>query len=496
MYQDRILRRDLHTKIMTAEQAATLIHDGMVLGLSGFTRAGDAKAIPAALVARAKQENFKVSIITGASLGHGSDGAMAEAGILAKRLPFQVDATLRQAINAGKVLFVDQHLSSTVERLRAHAIPAVDIAVIEASSITADGDIVPTMSVGNSDFFAQQAKQIIIELNTSVPVSLQGIHDIYDVGPRPHRQPIPLTTVEQRIGQSAIHIDPSKIAAIIITDKPDSPSNALPPDEDTQAIANHIIQFLENEEKKGYLANPLPPLQAGIGTIANAVLGGLSRSHFSNMTMYSEVLQDSAIELIDSGKLRFASASSITLTAPMYQHFIDHIDAYKNKVVLRPQEISNHPEIIRRLGLIAINTALEFDIYGNVNSTHVCGTKMMNGIGGSGDFARNAQLSIFVTKSMAKDGAISSIVPMVSHVDHTEHDVDIVVTERGLADLRGLAPRERAPAIIKQCVHPNYQAQLTDYFERASLSGGQTPHILSEALSWHTRFLDKKTMKP
>lgn len=333
-------------------------------------------------------------------------------------------------------------------------------------------------------------------MNESVPVSIKGIHDIYDVGDRPDRQPIPLTSVSQRIGDPVIKIDPDKIRAIVITNKPDSPSNALPPDSDTQSIANHIIQFLEQEEKSGYLSNPLPPLQAGIGTIANAVLGGLQASAFKNMTMYSEVLQDSAVQLIDSGKLSFASASSVTLTAPMYQHFIDHIEDYKDKIILRPQEISNHPEVIRRLGIIAINTALEFDIYGNVNSTHVCGTKMMNGIGGSGDFARNAQLSIFVTKSIAKEGDISSIVPMVSHVDHTEHDVDIVVTEQGLADLRGLSPRERAPLIIQHCVHPDYQPLLMDYFNRACQAGGHTPHILSEALSWHTRYMEHKTMKP
>lgn len=496
MYQDRILFPALQQKIMSADEAAALVQNGMVLGLSGFTRAGDAKAIPAALVERAKHHPFKVTVMTGASLGHGSDGAMATAGIIEKRLPFQVDATLRQAINAGQVLFIDQHLSSTAERLRSHALPEIDIAVIEATEITADGHIIPTMSVGNSAFFAQHAKQIIVELNTSVPTSLAGIHDIYDVGNRPNRQPIPLTSSEQRIGVKGIKIDPNKIAAIVITDKADSPSNALPPDADTQSIADHIIRFLEKEVAEGYLPNPLPPLQAGIGTIANAVLGGLSASHFDHMMMYSEVLQDSAIQLIDSGKLAFASASSITLSAPMYQHFIDHIDQYKDKVVLRAQEISNHPEIIRRLGLIAINTALEFDIYGNVNSTHVCGTKMMNGIGGSGDFARNAQLSIFVTKSIAKEGAISSIVPMVSHVDHTEHDVDIVVTECGLADLRGLAPRERAPLIIKNCVHPEYQPLLTDYFNRACAAGGHTPHLLSEALSWHTRYVDNKTMKP
>ena len=161
------------------------------------------------------------------------------------------------------------------------------------------------------------------------------------------------------------------------------------------------------------------------------------------------------------------------------------LEHYKRRLILRPQEISNHPEVIRRLGIIAINTALEFDIYGNVNSTHIGGTQMMNGIGGSGDFARNASMSIFVTKSLAKDGTISRVVPMVSHVDHTEHDVDILVTEIGLADLRGLAPRERAEIIIANCVHPIYREALRGYYRRALLRGGHTPHLIEEALAWH-----------
>lgn len=160
---------------------------------------------------------------------------------------------------------------------------------------------------------------------------------------------------------------------------------------------------------------------------------------------------------------------------------------------MRPQEISNHPEIIRRHGLISINTALELDIYGNVNSTHVLGTKMMNGIGGSGDFARNARLAIFVTKSIAKDGNISSIVPFVSHVDHTEH-VDVLVTEQGYADLHGLAPRQRAELIIERCAHPMYREQLRDYYWESLTRSGQTPHVLEKAFSWHTNFAKNGTM--
>jgi len=130
-----------------------------------------------------------------------------------------------------------------------------------------------------------------------------------------------------------------------------------------------------------------------------------------------------------------------------------------------------------------------------VNSTHVAGTKMMNGIGGSGDFTRHAHIAIFDTKSVAKGGAISSVVPMVSHTDHTDHDVDIVVTEQGLADLRGLSPRERALKVINTCAHPDYREALRGYFERACGRGGQTPHILAEALAWHAQFEETGSMK-
>jgi len=262
-------------------------------------------------------------------------------------------------------------------------------------------------------------------------------------------------------------------------------------------MANILLDFFRDEIKAGRLTNELMPLQSGVGSVANAVLDGFADSEFENLVVASEVLQDAVFNLIDAGKVRFAAAASITLTKELQEKVYGNLEKYADKICLRPQEISNHPELIRRLGLISINTALELDIYGNVNSTHVSGTKMMNGIGGSGDFARNARLGIFVTKSYAKGGAISSIVPMVSHVDHTEHDVDVIVTEQGLADLRGLAPKERAAAIIENCAHPDYKEQLWDYYNRAVEKHGsvQTPHLLDEALSWHVALAENKTMK-
>ncbi|MFF7707179.1 succinate CoA transferase [Pseudomonas sp. NPDC007930] len=485
MYRDRIRMAALHSKVMSAADAAALIQNGMTVGMSGFTRAGEAKAVPQALAARAKAHPLKISLMTGASLGNDLDKQLTEAGVLARRMPFQVDSTLRKAINDGSVMFIDQHLSETVEQLRNQQIKPVDLAVIEAVAITEQGHIVPTTSVGNSASFAILAKQVIIEINLSQPLALEGLHDIYIPTYRPTRQPIPVLRADSRIGATAIPIDPAKIAGIVITEQPDSPSTVLPPDTDTQAIANHLVAFFQQEVAQGRLTNQLMPLQAGIGTIANAVMHGLLGSPFENLTMYSEVLQDSTFDLFDAGKLAFASGSSMTLSAQKHAEVFADFERYKSRLVLRPQEISNHPEVIRRLGIIGINTALEFDIYGNVNSTHVGGTRMMNGIGGSGDFARNAHLAIFVTKSIAKGGALSSVVPMVSHVDHTEHDVDILVTEQGLADLRGLAPRERALQVIEHCVHPSYRPALADYFARACARGGHTPHILRDALAWH-----------
>ncbi|MGV8856863.1 MAG: succinate CoA transferase [Devosia sp.] len=487
MPANRIRLPCLMERITTAEQAARLIGDGMVVGMSGFTRAGDAKAVPLAMARRALEDPFQITLVTGASLGKDVDRVLTEAHVLARRMPFQADPTLRAAINRGEVMFIDQHLSETVEHLRAGQLGQMDYAIIEATAITAEGGIVPTTSVGNSASFAILAKKLIIEINLSQCLALEGLHDIYIPSKRPTRQPIPVVACDSRIGLPHVLVDPDKIAAIVITDQADSAAVLEAADAATSAIASHLIGFLEREVDSGRLDLSLNPLQAGIGNIANAVLGGLADGPFHDLRMYSEVLQDSTFDLLDSGKLAFASGSSITLSAPYAARVFGDIARYKDRLVLRPQEISNHPEVIRRLGIIAINTALEFDIYGNVNSTHINGTQMVNGIGGSGDFARNAYLSIFVTKSLAKDGLISSVVPMVSHVDHTEHDVDILVTEIGLADLRELAPRERARAIIANCVHPSYRAQLSDYFERAVAKGGHTPHLLDEALSWHLR---------
>ena len=278
--------------------------------------------------------------------------------------------------------------------------------------------------------------------------------------------------------------------AVVLTDSPDRSSPFKAPDENSHRIAAHIMEFLDNEVKKGRLPPSLLPLQSGVGNIANAVLYGLEEGPFNDLTAYTEVIQDGLVSLLRSGKMTCASATAFSLSPEGTAEFIPKIGEFRDRIVLRSQEISNHPGIIRRLGVIAMNGIIEADIYGNVNSTHIMGSSIMNGIGGSGDFARNGFLSIFMAPSTAQKGTISTIVPMVSHVDHTEHDVSVVVTEQGLADLRGLSPTQRAGLVIEKCAHPDYRAALLDYYNRAYRlsSGKHTPHLLTESLSWHSRY--------
>jgi acetyl-CoA hydrolase len=209
--------------------------------------------------------------------------------------------------------------------------------------------------------------------------------------------------------------------------------------------------------------------------------------------MYTEVLQDSVIGLMEQERVRFASSCSLTLSQEALARVYKNLDWFRQRILLRPQEISNHPEVIRRIGIISINTAIEVDIFGNVNSTHVMGRQMMNGIGGSGDFTRNAYISVFTCPSTAKGGKISTIVPLVSHVDHSEHSVQIVATEWGIADLRGRSPYERAQLIIDNCAHPDFRDTLRRYLE--IVEGGHTPHTLSAAFKMHDRYLKSGDMR-
>jgi len=489
---DRLRNAQLQKKIVSAGDAAGMIRNGSTIATSGFTPSGYPKAVPLELVKRVKEhgEDVHIGLFTGASTGEELDESLAAAGIVTRRLPYQTSGTMRKRINDGNIQYIDMHLSHSPQFVSYGFLDKIDIAIIEASAITEDGHIVPTTSVGSSPTFVKYADKVIIELNENQPLSLEGMHDIFIPGNPPNRDPIGILHTGDRIGKTYIECGMDKIACIVMTDMKDNVRPFAPITRNHELIAHNLIAFFEYEIKKGRLPQKMLPLQSGVGSVANAVLGGLVKSKFSQLEFYSEVIQDSVFELLDAGIFAIASATALSPSKEGFKRFFDEIVRYRDRIILRPQEISNNPEVIRRLGIISMNTAIEMDIYGNVNSTHIMGSEMMNGIGGSGDFTRNAYLSIFSTESTAKNGTISSIVPMVSHHDHTEHDVDVVVTEQGLADLRGLSPRERAAVIIDNCAHPDYRDRLRDYYHRAvAARGGQTPVLLEEALSWHSAYL-------
>jgi len=498
----RVHNAALRSKIMSATEAANLIPSGVNVGMSGFTGAGYPKVVPSALAKRIMDANlygkkFKIGVWTGASTAPDLDGALAMVDGVEMRLPYQSDPTCRKRINAGEMEYIDIHLSHVAQFVWSGFLGKLDIAVVEVAGVLEDGRLIPSSSVGNNKTWLDQADKIILEVNSWQNPCLEGMHDIYyGTALPPNRKPIPLIRTSDRIGEPYLRCDPAKVIAVVETNSPDRNSAFAAPDENSRKIAGHILEFLEHEVKMGRLPANLLPLQSGVGNIANAVMAGLNQGPFDNLTAYTEVLQDGMLEMIKSGKLTCASATAFSLSSGALAELNADLGRYRDQIILRPQEISNHPEIIRRLGVIAMNGMIEADIYGNVNSTHVMGTKIMNGIGGSGDFARNAFISIFMTPSQARNGEISCIVPMASHVDHTEHDVQVIVTEQGLADLRGLSPKQRAKVIIENCAHPHFKPGLMDYYKRSldQSPGKQTPHLLDEALSWHLNYLRKGSM--
>jgi succinyl-CoA:acetate CoA-transferase len=494
---NRVLNSALAQRVMSGEEAAALIQPGSQIGMSGFTGSGYPKAVPLALARRItdahlRGQPFKVNIFTGASTGPELDGALAMVGGMQLRLPYQSDPITRKLINAGEMQYTDLHLSQVAQYVEYGFLGKMDLALIEVTAILEDGRVIPSTSIGNNQTWIDCAEKVILEVNSSQSLELEGMHDLYyGLGLPPYRDPIPLTAPNQRIGEPYLRIPPEKVIAIVNTEVPDRATAFKAPDETSRRIAANILDFLAWEVKKGRIPPSLLPLQSGVGNIANAVLYGLEEGPFQDLTAYTEVIQDGLINLMKSGKLLSASATAFSLSPGGAADLMPQISDFKDRIVLRSQEISNHPGIIRRLGVIAMNGMIEADMYGNVNSTHIMGSSIMNGIGGSGDFARNGFMSIFMAPSTAQKGSISTIVPMVSHVDHTEHDVSVVVTEQGLADLRGLSPTQRAKVIIENCSHPDYRAALRDYSNRATrLSQGKhTPHLLTESLSWHSRYL-------
>ncbi len=484
-------------KFISAEEAASLVKDNDNVGFSGFTHAGCPKVVPVEIAKRAEEEHskgnsFKIGVLTGASTGDSIDGALTRAKAIKFRTPYQTNKDTRDALNRGEFDYFDLHLSQLAQEIRYGFLGKINVAVIEACDVTENGEIVPTTGVGITPTIARLADIVIVELNKQVPTKLRGIHDMYELQDPPKRREIPIFEVQNRVGLDYVKVDPAKIY-VVETDKEAEGGGFAPVDDVTARIGNNVAEFFASEVKSGRIPPHFLPVQSGVGNIANAVLGSMGKNpDIPRFEVYTEVIQDAVIDMMQQGNISFASGCSLTVSNEVLQKFYNDLSFFKNKLVLRPTEISNNPGLARRLGILSLNTAIEVDIFGNVNSTHVNGTKMMNGIGGSGDFTRNSYLSIFLTPSTAKNGAISCIVPKVTHEDHNEHSVKIIVSEYGVADLRGKGPRNRAMEIIEKCAHPDYRPLLHEYLNRGVK--GHIPQDIYSCYAFHHSLIETGSM--
>jgi succinate CoA transferase len=486
--------------ILTVEEVVQDIRHGQTVAFSGFTPAGAAKAVPRAIAEHARRlhqkgQPFQIRVLTGASTGTGVEEELAKANAVCWRAPYQSGQTVRRQINDQQVEYVDMHLSHLPQMVAWGFLGTIDLAVVEATEITPDGRVFLTASIGASPTYLKYARKVVIEINRYQSPRLREMDDIVVMPPPRQRNPIPIFGPLTRIGVPYAVVDPKKVIGVVENDEPDDVPPFSPPDEVSRAIGSHVAQFLSAEMSAGRIPKDFLPLQAGVGNVANGVMQALgSTSQIPPFTMYSEVFQDSQVDLMTCGRLLGASATGLNLTSDKMKQIVGDIDYFAPRIVLRPQEISNNPGVIRRLGVIALNTALELDIYGNVNSSHVCGMDIMNGVGGSGEFTRNGYLSIFMAPSIARGGKISSVVPMCPHIDNNEHSVQIVVTEQGLADLRGLGPMQRARRIIDCCAHPAYRPYLNGYLTESR--SGHIRHDLRRCFEMHTNLLAHGEMLP
>ena len=494
----RLRNPRLFEKIVAPGQAADLILDGMNVATSGFTPSGYPKMTTIALARQIREgKKCRINLWTGASVGKEIEEELAAVDGIDGRAPYYAfsNRSMQKGINERRINYTDMHLSHFGQQVHYGFFGKVDVAVIEAVAITGEGNIILGPGVGNAPIFVKDAEKIIVEVNTAQSLDLEGMHDIYIQEKPPRRREIPIYGAGDRVGVPYVECGLDRIDAVVESSVPDQVRDLAPPDEKSKQIAGLLIEFLKSEQKRGLLPAQMLPLQSGVGSIANAVLSGFKDSDYSGLEMYSEILQDAVFELILQEKVKFASGCAFTPSPKVLKLFRENAALFKKAIILRPLDISNHPEIIRRLGVIALNTPIEFDIYGHANSTHSLGSSILNGIGGSGDYMRNGYLSVFATESTAKDGDVSRVVPFAAHIDHSEHDVMVYITERGVADIRGLPPHERARLIIKNCAHPDFQPALYEYLERAEKEPGHIPHELRNAFKMHCAFQETGSMK-
>lgn len=481
---------------MSPDEAASLVKDDMALGICASDQIGAPKAFLNALAARLRNETLNLRLFSSAGIPESAESLLAVSKGRGRKYGQMSKAVLRDAVNQGRADYVDLRTSAMPYHTRQGRYGKLDLAVLEAMCITSQGHIIPSLACGDGPSFVAAAEAVIVEVNSRLPEELEGIHDVYLPGFPPNREAIPIRHPDDRIGLPYILACLDKVIAVVESDMCDNPGPATEADDDSKAIANRLIDFLKEEVGRGRLPKALLPLQVGIGRIPGAVASCLAQSSFAHVDVYSGAVGDGVMDMIDSGKTRTVSSGALYFSDQGLKRFFSDISRFKRHFVLRPFEVSNSPEVIARLGVIALNSALEVDIYGNANATHVLGSRSVAGVAGSPDFLWNGHLTFLLMSSTSAGRRVSSIVPMVPHVDHPEHAIDVVITEQGVADLRGLAPTERALRLIQNCSHPDYRPMLKEYLQQSTrASRSHQPHMLDSVFSFHQRLARSGDMR-
>lgn len=464
-------------KTESAEEAAEKIPDDATLGVSSL--GGGPKEVPKHLVSEKEEESLTL-------LGTADTGIVADHSLIEEvdmRYPFAVWPPVKKAVNEGRMRFVDTHLSEVATEVRQGYYGDVDAAVIETIAV-GDGWFVPSTVVGATPAYVEEADRLVLEVNRKQPLGLRDLHDVFETCVT---ETVPLESPGERIGGPRIEFDTDKPVSVVETSQEPPAYPFDEPTDDEDRIVERLAKFVQKEVETNRVVNEsgMVSFEMGVGTLGNAAAASLEDVDFGDTEPYyfGEVLQDGVLDLIDRGVIEDASAMSMVLSEKGKERVFENIEGYAESIVLRPVSVSNDPDAVRRFCVIGVNGAVEVDVYGNVNSSHVGGSRLLQGIGGSADFSRNSLVSVFVLTSTVRDGSVSTIVPMVSHVDHTEHDTSVVITEQGIADLRGLPPRERAGSIIENCAHPDHREKLREYVEGAEGSG-HIPHDLGKSFDW------------
>lgn len=478
----------LKGKVCAPDEAASLIRDNAVVAASGYTMAGAPKATLMALADRGRAGEIRqIDLITAAQLPVEVENALAEAGILRRRAPFTVSDSVRKMSNSQQLHYVEVAMGKMPRLLASGSFGRPQTAVIEILGLGDDGQAIPTTSVGVNQLMCQMAEQIILEVNSAQPELLCGIHDVYE---SPTHTGTTLASPGARVGSPFLQLDLSKIAAIVYTQAPDPVSATSNPTRAETAICDNLLDFLAQT----FPGDTLPPIQTGIGGLSKAILTRLQTGRYRDLEFFCGALQCEMVQLLIQGKATLLSGGSIQLDPDTVKQLREFGPTLADHLVLRSMEVCNGSAAISSVGVLALNTGIEVDMFGNVNSSHIGGSRLVNGIGGGAAFAGNAQLSVVLMPTSRKGGSISCFVPYTPHVDIIHHDVDVIISEFGVADLRGRDDVECARQIIQNCAHPSYRAALESVLNRALSKGGHHPLSLADSFAWHEHFQLHGTM--